>query len=58
MIKENTEEERELVATLIDQAIKSELTFEIIYTALQTMKGKSNISPLLALQIASKDWDL
>lgn len=58
MIKENSEAERELVAILIDKAIESELTFEVIYTALQTMKGTKNISPLLALQIAFKDWDL
>tara|TARA_R110002167_G_scaffold100451_2_gene262243 strand:- start:1871 stop:2065 length:195 start_codon:yes stop_codon:yes gene_type:complete len=33
------------------------LVVEVVYTALKEMKENPNSSPLLALQIASEDWD-
>ena len=33
------------------------LTVEVVYAALEEMKSNPNTSPLLALQIAAKDWD-
>lgn len=42
---------------ILDKAKKSGLTIEVIYTAFKIMEETSNISSLLALQIASEDWD-
>jgi hypothetical protein len=42
---------------ILNRVKQFELTVEVVYTALKIIKSNPNTSPLLALQIAAKDWD-
>ena len=53
----NIELTPEFVA-IVDIAERYKLTAELVYLALQDMKENKSSSPLLSLQIASKDLNL
>lgn len=47
------------IANILDKVGFQGKTVEVVYYALLTMsKSDSNMSPLLALQIAEEDWDI
>ena len=47
------------IANILDKVGVQGKTVEVVYYALLTMsKSDSNMSPLLALQIAEEDWDI
>tara|TARA_R110001592_G_scaffold24896_2_gene95312 strand:+ start:1864 stop:2064 length:201 start_codon:yes stop_codon:yes gene_type:complete len=46
------------IVQILDRANDFGLTTEVVVTALEEMKLNPKSSPLLSLQIASKDWDL
>jgi hypothetical protein len=47
------------ISSILDRIKNQEKIVEVIYYALLTMsKSKGKMSPLLALQIAEKDWDM
>ena len=46
------------IVQILDKANDFGLTTEVVHTALKTMKEHPDMSPLLCLQIAAKDWDL
>ena len=45
------------IDSILDRVKTYGLTVEVVYTALNEIKSNPNTSPLLALQIAAKDWD-
>ena len=57
-IKEYKSDSMFEVVQILDRANDFGLTTEVVCTALKTMKEHPDMSPLLCLQIASKDWDL
>jgi len=46
------------ICTILDNTKRYGLEVEVIYFALKHMKEFPESSPLLALQIAAKDWDV
>jgi len=45
------------IDSLLDRVKSFGLTVEVVYSALNEIKSNPNTTPLLALQIAAKDWD-
>ena len=45
------------IDSILERVNRFGLIVEVTYTALKEMKSNPNTSPLLALQIAAKDWD-
>lgn len=45
------------IDSILDRVNRHGLIVEVVFTALEEIKNNPNTSPLLALQIASKDWD-
>ena len=46
------------IVEILDRAHQFGLTTEVVVTALKEMKEHPESSPLLALQIATNDWDI
>jgi hypothetical protein len=46
------------ILEVLDNTKRYGLEIEVIYTALKHIKEFPDSSPLLALQIAAKDWDV
>ena len=53
-----TSEEMLDIVECITRAENHGLLVEVVYTALKEMKEYPKSSPLLALQIATEDWDI
>tara|TARA_B100000780_G_scaffold263786_1_gene217941 strand:- start:889 stop:1101 length:213 start_codon:yes stop_codon:yes gene_type:complete len=45
------------IDSIINRVNSFGLIVEVVFTALEEIKSNPNTSPLLALQIAAKDWD-
>jgi uncharacterized membrane protein YjjP (DUF1212 family) len=45
------------IDSILNRVNRFGLIVEVVHTALEQVKSNPNTSPLLALQIASKDWD-
>jgi hypothetical protein len=56
--KENTNKQLEGITKIIENCDNYHLTPEVIYFALREMQNDPSMSPLLAIQIAAKDWDI
>ena len=46
------------IAQILDKVDGFGLNVEVVYHALRTIKENKCITPLLALQIATEDWDI
>ena len=57
MFKGNHIDELSEIDRILSNVENHGLVIEVVYTALKEMKENPNSSPLLALQIASEDWD-
>jgi|TARA_B110000908_G_C10058244_1_gene359378 uncharacterized membrane protein YjjP (DUF1212 family) len=57
MFKDNHIDELTEIDRILSNVENHGLVIEVVYTALKEMKENPNSSPLLALQIASEDWD-
>ncbi len=45
------------MSMILDRVDKFGLRVEVMHDAIKEIKSNPNITPLLALQIAAKDWD-
>jgi len=57
-LEKSTSEEMLDIVECITRAESHGLLVEVVYTALKEMKEYPKSSPLLALQIATEDWDI
>jgi len=57
MFKDNHIDELTEIDRILSNVENHGLVIEVVYTALKEMKENPSSSPLLALQIASEDWD-
>ena len=57
-LEKSTSEEMLDMVECITRAENHGLLVEVVYTALKEMKEYPKSSPLLALQIATEDWDI
>jgi hypothetical protein len=57
-LEKSTSEEMLDIVECITRAENHGLLVEVVYTALKEMKEYPKSSPLLALQIATEDWDI
>ena len=57
-LEKSTSEEMLDIVECITRAENHGLLVEVVYTALKEMKEYHKSSPLLALQIATEDWDI
>ena len=57
-LEKSTSEEMLDMVECITRAESHGLLVEVVYTALKEMKEYPKSSPLLALQIATEDWDI
>tara|TARA_B100000287_G_C19941600_1_gene506665 strand:+ start:51 stop:233 length:183 start_codon:yes stop_codon:yes gene_type:complete len=55
---EDTNTQLEKISKILEECDNYDLTPEVVYFALKEMKIDPNMSPLLAIQIAAKDWDV
>ena len=55
---EDTNTQLEKISKILEECDNYDLTPEVVYFALKEMKIAPNMSPLLAIQIAAKDWDV
>ena len=56
--KEDTNRQLEKISEILEECNNHSLTPEVVYFALKEMQMNPTMSPLLAMQIASKDWDV
>ena len=57
MFKDNHIDELTEIDRILSNVENHGLVIEVVYTALKEMKENPSSSPLLALQIAARDWD-
>ena len=56
--EENTNRQLEEISKILEECDNHSLTPEVVYFALREMQIDPTSSPLLAIQIAAKDWDV
>ena len=57
-LKKSTDQQMLEIVQVITKVERQGLLVEVVYTALKEMQSNPKSSPLLALQIASEDWDI
>jgi hypothetical protein len=56
--EENTNRQLEGISNILEECDNYSLTPEVVYFALKEMQMNPTMSPLLAMEIASEDWDV
>jgi len=55
---DKTDKQLNQIFLILQEVSKVGLDAEVVYSALKEIQKNPNMSPLLAIQIAAKDWDV